>query len=82
MFAYACETYSCIVELGNTMTARRRLFEDIENEQMPPDGSFDAKDYIQALRDAIDTRNGWKRILHSCIPPARRGSGSGEGRND
>jgi hypothetical protein len=76
MFAYACETYSCIVELGNTMVARRRLLEDVENEQMPPDESFDAKDYIQALRDAIDTRNGWKRILQSCIAPARRRSGS------
>jgi hypothetical protein len=72
MFAYACETYSCIVNLGNTVAARRRLLEDIENEQMPPDESLDVRDYIQALRDAIDTRNGWKRILQSCIPPARR----------
>jgi hypothetical protein len=71
-FAYACEAYSCIVSLGATPVARRRLLTDIENGQMPPDESVELKDYVQALREAVDARNGWKRIRESCAPPSRQ----------
>lgn len=72
LFAYACEAYSCIVDLGDSPAARRRLLTDIKGERLPPDDRVDVKDYIHALRDAVDTRNGWKLILATCAPPSRR----------
>ena len=72
MFAYACEAYSCIVNCGDTPAARRKLLTEIKSGRMPPDERVDVNDYLQALCDAVDARNGWKRILESCAPPSRR----------
>jgi hypothetical protein len=71
MFAYACEGFSRIIALGNTLAARRRLLTDIEKERVLPDDRVDVDDYIQTLRHAVCSSNGWKRILESCKPPSR-----------
>jgi hypothetical protein len=36
-FAYACEAYSRILELGDSAHARRKLCQELEGEAMPPD---------------------------------------------
>ena len=74
MFAYACEVFSRVIALGSTLAARRRLLTDIENERVLPDDRVDVDDYIQTLRNAVCSSNGWKRILESCKPPSRRPS--------
>jgi hypothetical protein len=66
MFAYACESFSRVIALGNTPAARKRLLTDIENEWAPPDDRVDVDDYIQILRNAVCSNNGWKRILEDC----------------
>ena len=71
MFAYACEGFSRIIALGNTLAARRRLLTDIEKERVLPDDRVDVDDYIQTLRHAVCSSNGWKRIFESCKPPSR-----------
>ena len=71
MFAYACEGFSRIIALGNTLAARRRLLTDIEKERVLSDDRVDVDDYIQTLRHAVCSSNGWKRILESCKPPSR-----------
>ena len=70
-FAYACEAYSRIAELGDSAAARRTLLAEVEAGPMPPDDSVDADEYIAALRAAVSDRNGWKRILDACAPPPR-----------
>ena len=67
-FGYACETYSRIVELGDSAAARRKLLREAEVGPMPPDDSVDADEYLAALRAAVSARNGWKRILKACAP--------------
>jgi len=73
-FAYACEAYSRILELGDSARARQKLLADHEQGPMPPDDGVIADEYIDILREAVGARNGWKRILARCSPPrpARR----------
>jgi hypothetical protein len=71
-FAYACETYSRILALGESAADRRRLLTQAENGPMPPDDRLDAAEYIETLRAAVGARNGWKRIHQVCAPPSRR----------
>jgi hypothetical protein len=71
-FAYACEVYSRILELGNNPKARRTLLTELEQTWTPPDERVDADEFIDILREAVDARNGWKRILKRCAPPKRK----------
>lgn len=73
-FAYSCEAYSRILELGETRSARSRLLSELAEEPMPPDERVDGDEYVDILREAVVARNGWKRILERCSPvkPARR----------
>jgi hypothetical protein len=68
-FAYACEAYSRIIELGETRSARSRLLSEHAEEQMPPDDRVEGAEYVDILREAVAVRNGWKRILERCAPP-------------
>lgn len=70
-FAYACEAYSRIRELGDGPQARRMLLAEHEHGPMPPDARVDADEYIDILREAVAARNGWKCILERCSPPRR-----------
>jgi len=69
-FAYACETYSRILELGDTPAARTALLKDVEFGAMPPE-QVDHQLYLDALRSAVAARNGWKRILRACALKSR-----------
>ena len=70
-FAYACEVYSRIVELGDSATARRRLLVEVEDGPMPTDEKVDTEEFIAVLRGAVAARNGWKCILEACAPIRR-----------
>ena len=74
MFAYACEAYSLIQALGKGRADRRRLLSELGQASPPPDDRVDADEYIDILREAIEARNGWKRILERCHDrrPVRR----------
>lgn len=64
-FAYACETYSRILELSKRPAERSALLAELE-PQVPPTGQVDPAEYVDILRDAVAARNGWKRILARC----------------
>ena len=66
-FAYSCEAYSRILELADGRAARRTLLSEIGDES-PPDDRVDGSEYRDILREAVDARNGWKRILARCAP--------------
>jgi hypothetical protein len=76
MFAYACEAYGCIAAQGRSVADRGRLIAQITDDWMPPDDSVDRTEYLATLHEAVDARNGWKRILKRCSPPARKRSAS------
>ncbi len=67
-FAYSCEAYSRILELGKTRSERSRLLSEHAEGSMPPDDRVDEDEYIDILREAVSARNGWKRILERCSP--------------
>jgi hypothetical protein len=56
-FAYACEAYSRILELGEGPPAQRMLLSDIENGSMPPKEHVSGE-YVDILREAVVARNG------------------------
>jgi hypothetical protein len=65
-FAYSCEAYSRILELGKTRSARSKLLSELAEGPMPPDEHVDGAGYVDILREAVAARNGWKRILERC----------------
>jgi hypothetical protein len=71
-FAYACEAYSRILELADRTQARRTLLAELEETWTPPDERVDADEFADILHEAVDARNGWKRILKRCAPPKRQ----------
>jgi hypothetical protein len=70
LFAYACEAYSCLLGLGGT--SRRALLAEIETDWSLPDDRVDVDEFLTTLHEAVDSRNGWKRILERCRPPSGR----------
>ena len=73
LFAYACEAYSRIVELGPTRQARLVLVCDLASGHVPGNDHLDAHEYVSVLTEAAGARNGWKHILRRCAPtPGRR----------
>ena len=71
-FAYCCEAYSRIIELGEKPSHRRVLLSEIENAWRPPDDRVDGDEYLDILREAVVARNGWKRIYERCRSPRRQ----------
>lgn len=65
-FAYACEAYSRLLELSGRVQARRDLLVELLTEPMPIQDKVDPGEYVDILREAIEARNGWKRILARC----------------
>lgn len=65
-FAYACEAYSRILEIGESRAERSRLLSELEEGAMPPDERVDGAEYVAILREAVAARNGWKRIFEKC----------------
>jgi hypothetical protein len=81
-FAYACEAYSRILELGNSPRARRELYQELVSASMPPDERVCVQEYMDILRAAVMARNGWKHILNSCASRSARRGPSKDSRDD
>ena len=67
-FAYACEAYSRILELGKTRSTRNRLLSELADGAMPPDERVHGAEYVDILREAVAAGNGWKSIRERCSP--------------
>ena len=67
-FAYSCEAYSRILELGKAPLERFRLLSELVEGPMPSEDRVDADEYVDILGEAVSARNGWKRILDRCAP--------------
>ena len=70
-FAYACEAYNRLLELGCSRSERLAFVDDLAREPMPSDERVDPAEYVDILREAVSARNGWKRILARCAPAHR-----------
>jgi hypothetical protein len=71
-FAYACEAYSRLLELGRDSKHRQDLLNELAATPLPNDERVDGAEYLDILAEAITARNGWKRILARCSPPTAR----------
>ncbi len=67
-FAYACEAYSRLLELGRRPADRRGLLRELLDGPMPKEERVDEDGYCAALSEAVAARNGWKAILQRCAP--------------
>jgi len=65
-FAYACETYGRIVDQAQGTAGRRALLTQYARSPKPSDETVDSAELLDILTEAIETRNGWKRILARC----------------
>lgn len=71
-FAYACEAYSRLIELGRDAGHRQDLLAELAAAPLPSDERVVGTEYLDILAEAIKARNGWKRILARCSPAASR----------
>jgi hypothetical protein len=68
-FAYACEAYSRILELGKSRNERMALLAEMEEDDYTiAVDKVDKEKYRQAVCAAVEARNGWKQILAICAP--------------
>ena len=67
-FAYACEAYSRILTLGRTRAERQAALAAHRDGPVPGHDSVDTEEYLDILGEAVEARNGWKRILQRCAP--------------
>jgi hypothetical protein len=65
-FAYACEAYSRLLELGDSRASRQALLDEHAALHLPPCEMVVPEEYVAILRAAVTARNGWKRILALC----------------
>ena len=65
-FAYACEAYSRILEQARKPAERARLLAQYADGPKSSDERVDHDELLGILREAIEARNGWKRILARC----------------
>lgn len=74
-FAYACEAYSRLLQLGRTASERRTRLTELAAGPPPPEERVDYQEYLDILAEAISARNGWKRILRRCAQerPGKQG---------
>lgn len=70
-FAYACEAYSRILERAQSPAERRRLHAEYAESWVPSTDRVDQGELVDILAEAVNARNGWKRILKRCAPPKR-----------
>ena len=64
-FALACEAYSKIADGPNGRAERRRRFAEYR-EKYVPTVAEDRHELVDILDEAVEARNGWKRILTRC----------------
>lgn len=68
-FAYACEAYSRIMEQTRGKTDRLALLTQYARDSKPSDDRVNQAELFDILADAVEARNGWKRILARCSAP-------------
>jgi hypothetical protein len=65
-FAYACETYGRILEQARGKEQRRLLLAQYSRGPGPADDRVEQAELLDILAEAVEARNGWKRILSRC----------------
>ncbi len=65
-FAYACEAFSRILLLSGSVAERQQRYAELVKSFSPPDERVNASEYYDLLRNAVASRNGWRRILEHC----------------
>jgi hypothetical protein len=65
-FAYLCEAYHCIKEQAKNKNERMKLFEKYSKGVLPSKEFVNQDEFLDNLKEAIQSRNGWKSILKSC----------------
>ena len=65
-FAYACETYGRILEQARGKKQRRLLLAQYARGPGPGDNQVERSELLDLLAEAVEARNGWKRILARC----------------
>jgi hypothetical protein len=65
-FAYACESYSRILERVPRVAERRAWLGQVKLKPPPADERVDPAEYLDILSEAIERRNGWRAILERC----------------
>ena len=65
-FAFACEVYSRILEQAVTPAERRLLLAQYARRTEPEDQRVNQAELLDILSEAVNARNGWKRILARC----------------
>ena len=70
-FAYSCEAYARILELGNSPAARRALADEFSRTVSISDERVDGSEVARIVSAAAAARNGWKVILAQCAPTRR-----------
>ena len=71
-FAYACEIYSRILEQTHGRAERVALLAQYASSANPVDHRVDQAELRGVLADAVEARNGWKRILAGCAASKTR----------
>jgi hypothetical protein len=69
-FAYSCEAYARILELGANPAVRRELADEFCRVVCISDERADGSEVASIVRAAAAERNGWKVILAQCAPPS------------
>jgi len=65
-FAYACEAYSRILEQSHGRADRNLLVARYARGSMPTNDQVERTELMEILAEAVEARNGWKRILARC----------------
>ena len=71
-FAYSCEVYSCILARSRGPAQRRGLLQEYAESPILADERVDPEEHLDILAEAVEARNGWKRILSRCASLKRR----------
>ena len=66
VFAYACEAYARILERAQSPADRSRLHAEYARKWVPEAEGLDRSELVEVLGEAVDARNGWKRIVRRC----------------
>jgi len=71
-FAYSCEAYACLLGHARSAAERRGLADEYARSVQVPDECVDSTEVADIVREASESRNGWKVILARCAATAPR----------
>jgi hypothetical protein len=72
-FAYSCEAYARVLELGEGVAGRRAFAEQYADTSNIEDERIDTTEVVDIVREAAAVPNGWKVILARCAPADSHG---------